>query len=80
MTTTSPPHANIFHLAEEKAPHLNPKRMIEPDSLTIMLVEMGFQQGPVMGAIQALGGPNRATPDTVIAWMLDHPQEEEQKT
>ena len=46
---------------------------IESDPLTVLLMGMGFEQAPVVQAIQALGGPDKATPDTVIAWMLDHP-------
>jgi len=54
-----------------------PQPSIETDPLTVMMIEMGFGKEPVLEAIKALGGPNTATPDAVIAWMLDHPQDNE---
>lgn len=41
------------------------------DPLASLLEGMGFEEGPIVKGIAACGGSDRATADTVIAWMLE---------
>jgi hypothetical protein len=41
------------------------------DPLVSLLEGMGFEEGPIVKGIAACGGSDRATADTVIAWMLE---------
>ena len=73
-----PSEAVVNPNQESKTPAVK-KPTLESDPLTVMLIEMGFEKDPVIEGIKALGGPNKATPDTVIAWMLDNPQNQQEQ-
>ena len=67
--------------SEVKADQLKPAPSARPslvsnDPLVELLKGMGFEEGPVVKGIMACGGPDRATADLVIAWMLEQNQPE----